>query len=157
MEQTQAWDNSVVLQHAASLPDSTAIQISTANTSVAVGSFKEEEECGTKPFATDMVTPSTSGKRQSLDGHWYNYQSFVDWYGEATAPRTWAEAIDYDSFLASNPSAYELLRASENGCPTLDTAIEGAAYNSYFERGKSLETESLVAKESFEMAQAVWV
>ena len=68
MEQTQAWDNSVVLQHAASLPDSTAIQISTANTSVAVGSFKEEEECGTKPSATDMVTPGTSVKRQARDG-----------------------------------------------------------------------------------------
>ena len=83
--------------------------------------------------------------------------SVADWYGEAIAPRTWAEAIDYDSFLAINPSAYELLRASENGCPTLNTTIEGAAYNSYFERGKSLEMEFLIAKESFEMAQAVRV
>ena len=97
-----------------------------------------------------MVIPDTSVKRQARDGQWYNYQSFVDWYGKATARRKWADATDYDSFLANNPSAYELLCALENGCPILNSAIEGAAYISYYQRGCTLEMELLTAKASFE-------
>ena len=117
----------------------------------------EGEESDAEQPASNFEAPSASIRRQALDGKWYDYQSFLDWYGVATAPRAWTEAMELKTFQNSTPSAYELMLAAENGCPVLATSMEGAAFNSYMERGESLQAERLAAKESFDTARAVWV